>query len=159
MRRPKRLLAALTLAGSIVAVATALAPVAVGDPAPTGAFVIGDVTATLDSPVAFWGSRWWKENQLSTETAPAAFKGYALDVDPTACTFTTVTGDSAPPPDGPLPPVITVAVTSSVTQTGSTITGKITEFALVATDTGYDTNPGHGGTGTVIGLVPCGGTL
>ena len=110
-----------------------------------------------DAPVTFWGSRWWKDNGLSTGTAPAAFKGYAVAVDPTACTFTTVTGDSAPPPDGPLPPVITVLVTSSVTQTGSTITGKVTEFALVATDAGYDTNPGHGGTGTVIELDPCGG--
>ena len=91
---------------------------------------------------------------MSTGTAPASFKGYAVTVDTTACTFTTAPGNSPPPPDGPLPPVITVLVTSSVTKSGPTITGKVTGFALVTTNAGYDSNPGHPGTGTVISVTP-----
>ena len=88
----------------------------------------------------------------------AAFKGYAAEVDPIGCTFTTRPGNSAPPPAGPLPSVITVLVTSSVTKSGSAITGKISEFALVATAAGYDSDPGHPGTGNVISVLPCGGS-
>ena len=151
------LLPSLALVGAIATIATVAAPTAVGDSLPTGAFAIGDGNATVNSAVSFWGSRWWKDNQISTASAPPAFKGYAVTVDAKACTFQTTTGNSASPPDGPLPPVITVLVTSSVTQSGSTVSGKITEFALVATNDGYDSNPGHPGTGTVIGILPCGG--
>ena len=153
--RARPLLAALAVTGSVIAVAAIAGP-AVGDPLPTAAFAIGDGNASVNSAVTFWGSQWWKDNQVSTGTAPAAFKGYAVNVDPLACTFTTAPGNSAPPPDGPLPPVITVLVTNSVTKSGSTISGNITEFALVSTNTGYDSNPGHAGTGTVIRLIPCG---
>ena len=155
----RRLLVALTLAGSIVAVATVLVPAAAGDSTPTAAFAISGGNAVLGSPVTFWGAQWWKDNRFATGTAPPAFKGYVVAVDPIACTFTTGTGDSTVPPAGPLPPVITVLVTNSVTQSGSTVSGTIAEFALVATDDGYDSNPGHGGTGTVIGFIPCGGQL
>jgi hypothetical protein len=157
MRRlTHRLVPSLALLGTIVAVGTAVAPPAVGEPLPTAAFAIGDLNAAVTSPVTFWGAKWWKDNQVSTATAPPAFKGYAVNVDSTACTFTTTPGNSAPPPSGPLPPIITVLVTNSVTKSGSTITGTITEFALIATDDGYDSNPGHAGTGTVIGIIPCG---
>jgi hypothetical protein len=153
--RARPLLAALALTASVIAVAAVAGPAA-GDPTSAGAFAIGDVNAAvLNSPVTFWGSQWRKDNQLSTGTAPASFKGYAVNVDSATCTFTTTTGNSAPPPSGPLPPVITVLVTSAVTQSGSTISGKITEFALVATNAGYDSNPGHAGTGTVRDTYPC----
>ncbi|MGZ4409923.1 MAG: hypothetical protein ACXVY6_14240 [Gaiellaceae bacterium] len=145
----------MALTGSIIAFAAVAGP-AVGDSLPTAAFAIGDGNAQINSSVTFWGSRWWKDNIVSTGTAPASFKGYAVDVDPSACTFTTTTGNSAPPPDGPLPPVVTVLVTKAVTQSGSTISGTVTEFALVATNPGYDSNPGHAGTGTVISFIPCG---
>ncbi len=154
--RARPLLAALAVTGSIIAVAAVAGP-AVGDALPTSAFAIGDGTANVNSPVTFWGSQWWKDNQVSSGTGPAAFKGYAVTVDPLACTFTSAPGNSAPPPDGPLPPVITVLVTDSVTKSGSTISGNITKFALVATNAGYDSNPGHAGTGTVLRFVPCGG--
>jgi hypothetical protein len=156
-KRARPLLAVLAVTGSIVALAAVAGP-AIGDPLPTSAFAIGDGSATLNSPVTFWGSQWWKDNQVSSGSGPAAFKGYALKVDATTCTFTTAPGNSPPPPDGPLPSVITVAVTSSVTKSGPTISGNITEFALVATNAGYDSNPGHAGTGTVIGFIPCGGS-
>ena len=154
--RTRPLLAVLAVTGSIVALAAVAGP-AIGDPLPTAAFAIGDGNATLNSSVTFWGSQWWKDNQVSTGSGPAAFKGYALNVDATACTFTSAPGNSPPPPDGPLPSVITVLVTNSVTKSGPTISGKITEFALVATNAGYDSNPGHAGTGTVIGFIPCSG--
>jgi hypothetical protein len=153
--RARPLLAALAVTGSVVALA-ALAGPAAGDPLPTAAFAIGD-GATINSSVTFWGSQWWKDNDLSTGRAPAAFKGYAVSVDSSTCTFTTRTGNSAPPPDGPLPQFLTVLVTSDVTQSGSTISGDITAFAVVATNAGYDSNPGHAGTGTVLDIVPCGG--
>lgn len=156
MRSHARICPFLALLGSLVAVAAAVVPAAASDPPPAGAFAIGDLNAVLNSPVTFWGAQWSKDNQVSTADAPPAFKGYALDVDSTACTFTTDPGNSAPPPSGPLPSVITVLVTNSVTKSGPTISGTITEFALVATNDGYDSDPGHPGTGSVIGFVPCG---
>ena len=152
--RARRLLAALAMTGSIIAF-SAVAGSAVGDPLPTGSFVIGDGNAAVNSAVTFWGSQWSKDNQVSAGAAPASFKGYALDVDSTACTFTTAPGNSPPPPDGPLPSVITVLVTSSVTKSGPTISGNVTGFAVVATDAGYDSNPGHAGTGTVVSVSSC----
>jgi hypothetical protein len=152
--RARPLLAALALTGSIIAVVAVARPAA-GDPTPAGAFAIGDVSAVLNPTVTFWGSQWRKDNQLSTGTAPASFKGYAVNVDSTTCTFTSTTGNSAPPPSGPLPQEITVLVTSEVTQSGSTISGKISGFALVKTNDGYDSNPGHAGTGTVLGFDQC----
>ncbi len=153
--RMRPLFAALAVTGSIIAFAAVAGP-AVGDPLPTAAFAIGDGNATINSAVTFWGSQWWKDNQISTGAAPASFKGYAVNVDSTACTFSTAPGNSPPPPDGPLPSVITVLVTGSVTKSGPVISGTIKEFALVATNGGYDSNPGHAGTGTVIGVLPCG---
>lgn len=155
--RARPLLAALAITGSIV-VGAAVAGPAVGDSLPTAAFAIGDGNASLNSSVTFWGSQWWKDNQVSTAAAPAAFKGYAVTVDPASCRFTTAPGNSAPPPDGPLSSVITVLVTNSVTKSGPTISGSITEFAVVQTNPGYGSDPGHAGTGTVIDLIPCGGS-
>jgi hypothetical protein len=150
-------LPSLALLGTTVAVATALVPAAAGDSLPTASFAIGDLNATANSPVTFWGAQWWKENQLSNGTAPPAFKGYALTVDSVNCTFTARPGNSSPPPDGPLPPVITVLVTNSVSKSGSTISGNVTGFVKVATNDGYEPNPGHPGTGTVTAddFVPC----
>ena len=65
------------------------------------------------------------------------------------CTFTSVPGNSAPPPDGPLPATITVAVTNGVTKNGSTISGTVIGFVTVATGDGHGSDPGHPGTGTV----------
>lgn len=158
MRTVRRsLFASFALLGSLAALATAAVPAASADPAPAGSFAIGDGNAATGTAVTFWGARWWKDNQLSAGTAPPSFKGYALTVDSTSCTFTSTTGNSPPPPSGPLPALITVLVTSSVSQSGPTISGTVTGFALVATDPGYDSDPGHAGTGTVVGFFPCGG--
>ncbi|HST17560.1 MAG TPA: hypothetical protein VLK36_07815 [Gaiellaceae bacterium] len=142
------------------ALASALLLLAVGvvgaSASSNGMFVIGDGNTSAGSQVTFWGAQWWKDNSLSTGDAPAGFKGYAVDVNLSTCTFTSVKGNSAPPPDGPLPPVIDVLVTSSVTQSGSKISGTVVGVAHVATADGYDSNPGHAGTGSVLGFVPCG---
>src|SRR5262249_14739614 len=92
---------------------------------------------------------------LSTEITRPSFKGWATSVDTTKCTFTTRTGDSPPPPDGPIPQYITAVVTSQVTQSGSVIDGTVKAFALIKVDPGYDGNPGHEGTGIVLDLLSC----
>jgi len=124
---------------------------------PQAMFVIGDLSAALGAPVTFWGAQWWKRNTLSTASVPPSFKGYALNVAPNCGGFTTVTGNSAPPPPGPLPATIDVLVANNVQQNGNIVTGTVTNIAVVQTDPGYDSNPGHAGTGTVTGFLGCGG--
>jgi hypothetical protein len=118
-----------------------------------GAFVIGDQSAT--GSVTFWGSQWSTVNNVSGGSAPSAFKGFAkYPASPTCGTsFTTDPGNSAPPPNGPLPTYMSVIVTSKVTKSGSTISGTIFHIVIVKTNAGYDSNPGHPGTGTVVGMV------
>jgi len=57
---------------------------------------------------------------------------------------------------------IQAIVSSQITQDGSVISGDTTEVVTIAVDPGYADNPGHPGTGTVIGIVcgdPGGGIL
>ena len=118
-----------------------------------GAFAIGDKTSTGN--VTFWGSRWWTANSLTAGSAPAAFKGFAKLPGTPSCggTWATDPGNSAPPPAGPLPAYIAVIVTSSSTKSGSQISGNIMHIVIVKTNAGYDANPGHPGTGTVVATV------
>jgi hypothetical protein len=142
-----------TLASALLLLAVG---VAVSSASSGGMFVIGDGNMAVGSQVTFWGAQWWKDNTLSQGSAPAGFKGYAVNVDMTNCTFTSVKGNSAPPPDGPLPAVMGVLVTSSVTQSGSTVSGTVLGVAEVASDDGYASDPGHAGTGSVVvGFTPC----
>jgi hypothetical protein len=46
-----------------------------------------------------------------------------------------------------------VLVTSSVTKSGSTISGTTAHVVIVKTDPGYKNDPGHAGTGTVVAIV------
>ena len=161
MRRLIRWAAAsFALLATTAAIAATAVPSAAGDPAPTGYFVIGDLSATANAHVTFWGAQWWKENSLSSESTRPPFKGYALTVDHATCTFfATRTGNSTPPPDPPLQlsdeGAITVLVTDSVWQEGPVIKGRIKGFAHVVPDAGYDDNPGHEGTGLYLGSFPC----
>jgi hypothetical protein len=121
-----------------------------------GNFVIGDQQAAVGTHVTFWGAQWWKLNSLSGGSAPAAFKGFANTiVSPSACggVWSTDPGNSSDPPAGPLPPLIDVLVSSTITKSGRIISGDTTEVVSVATDLGYEGNPGHAGTGTVVGVV------
>ena len=44
-------------------------------------------------------------------------------------------------------------VASSITKTGSTIGGDVVGIVTVRTNPGYEPNPGHEGTGTVVATV------
>jgi hypothetical protein len=117
---------------------------------PGGSFVVGDKSAT--GAVTFWGAQWSKANTLSGGGAPAAFKGFEDTPAVTACAtgWTTDPGNSTPPPAAPLPSYMAVVVASAVSQSGSTISGNTVNIVIVKTDPGYQPNPGHAGTGTVV---------
>ncbi len=119
-----------------------------------GSFVIGDGNAAVGTSVTFWGAKWWKLNTLSGGVAPAAFKGFADTAAP-ACgeSWTTRPGNSSEPPAGPLPVLMEAVVSTHVAKTGPTISGDTAEVVLIATEPGYAPNPGHPGTGTVVGVV------
>jgi len=125
-----------------------------------GAFVIGDTKAVDGAPVTFWGAQWMKLNTLSAGSAPAAFKGFAVNTtDPPSCgsnwttappNSATPSPDRATPPAGPLPSYMAVIASSSITSSGSIISGNTAKIVVVRTDTGYQADPGHPGTGTVV---------
>ncbi len=118
-----------------------------------GAFVVGDKSAAAGGTQTFWGAQWSKLNSLSGGSAPAAFEGFAEKPTPPVCgqKWSTDTGDSTPPPAGPLPSYMGVIVSSSISQSGSTISGDTAHIVVVKTDPGYAGNPGHAGTGTIVG--------
>ena len=120
-----------------------------------GSFVIGDANSALGTHVEFWGAQWWKENSLSGGTAPASFKGFAESPPAPSCgtDWSTDPGNSAPPPDGPLPADMGIIVSSKIIKSGSQISGNTVHIIVVKTDPGYQPNPGHAGTGTVEAQV------
>jgi len=117
------------------------------------AFVIGDEDADLGTKVTYWGAQWWKVNDLSGGPAPRAFKCFAdsTEADSPGCgdAWTARPGDSSKPPRK-VPAYMAVIVASKVRQFGSTIRGSTPEVVVVKTNSGYDSNPGHAGTGTVV---------
>jgi len=117
-----------------------------------GGFVIGDGNSTTGTAATFWSSKWGKANSVGGGAAPAAFKGYALNPATPVCGvgWSTDPGNSAPPPAGPLPAYMGVIVSSSITQSGSQISGDTAHIVVVKTDPGYGPAPGHAGTGTVV---------
>jgi hypothetical protein len=69
--------------------------------------------------------------------------------------WTTDPGNSSHPPatvDGVIPAI----VSSQISKDGPVISGNTIAVALVQVDPGYAGNPGHPGTGTVVGFK-CGG--
>jgi hypothetical protein len=120
-----------------------------------GAFVIGDGNSATGTAVTFWGAQWAQRNSLSGGPAPASFKGYAVRPGVPGCgvTWSTGPGNSAPPPAGPLPRYMAVIVTSSAAMSGSAISGSTPHIVIIRTDPGYAPDPGHAGTGTVVGQV------
>jgi hypothetical protein len=48
-----------------------------------------------------------------------------------------------------------VIVTSSVSKSGSAISGNTVGLAIIQTNPGYANDPGHAGTGTVVAVIPC----
>jgi hypothetical protein len=45
-----------------------------------------------------------------------------------------------------------VIVASKITQTGSVVAGDVRKMVVIKTNPGYDSNPGHAGTGTVVSI-------
>jgi hypothetical protein len=127
-------------------------------PAPpcSGRFVIGDGNAVVGKKVTFWGAQWAQQNSLSGGAAPAAFKGFAntLNPNPPTCggTWKSDPGNSSGPP-ATVQSTINVIAASSVTMSGSVISGNDRKIVTIKTDPGYAPGPGHVGTGTVISVV------
>ena len=61
-------------------------------------------------------------------------------------------GNSTGPPDS-VPEYMAVIVSSSITKSGSAISGNNRKMVVVKTEAGYDSNPGHAGTGTVVAVI------
>jgi hypothetical protein len=136
--------------------ATTSCTVIIGAATAGGSFVIGDVNSAVGTAVTFWGAQWSKLNSLSGGPAPAAFKGFANNpITNPACgqSWSTDPGNSSDPPPPPLPAFVLVRVASSISKSGSTITGNTPHVVVVEVDAGYDDNPGHPGTGTVAGVL------
>jgi hypothetical protein len=108
------------------------------------AFVVGDRSDS--GHVTFWGAQWAKQNSFShgAGSGTSAFKGFAGQ---TSTGWSD--GGSGNPPSS-LPAYMGVLVASSVSKHGSSISGDIVRMVIVKTDAGYDGNPGHAGTGTVV---------
>jgi hypothetical protein len=147
-RRAMLAVAAAVTLGSLASAAPAMA---------SGAFVLGDNNAAIGTTVTFWGAQWWKDEVLSGGLAPAAFKGYADSATATCGqTWTTLPGNSSSAPTS-VSGLVPMVVASHITQDGNAISGDTAEVVLVQVDgTGYESNPGHAGTGTVVRIV-CGG--
>jgi len=124
--------------------------------APAFNFVIGDNNAIVGNQVTFWGAQWAKQNSLSGGAAPSSFKGFAnsSSTNPTACggTWTSDPGNSSGPPAA-IPEFITVIVSSSVTKSGSLISGDNHKLVIVRINPGYGPSLGQTGTGTVYSVV------
>ena len=124
-----------------------------------GAFTLGDqtVAGAGSSTVTWWSHSWSSLNSLAGGLVPSSFKGFASDValpqmspaELCGTTFAARPGNSGSPPDS-VPEYMGVLVTSSVTQSGSTLNGTWAHIVVVHTDPGYGPNPGHPGTGTVV---------
>lgn len=124
-----------------------------------GTFVVGDLTVgplaqAAGKSVTFWAAQWWKLNSLSGGAGPAAFKGFEDSPSQPTCgvNWQSRPGNSTPPPAS-IPAYMAVIVSSSITKAGSTIGGDTLHLVIVKTAGGYQGNPGHAGTGTIVGVI------
>jgi hypothetical protein len=124
-----------------------------------GDFTLGDLSVAAAGPtttLTWWGADWYLKNSLSGGVAPSSMKGFAGNVSPAsppACggTWTTLPGNSPPPVGvGFIPSYMGVLVTPFVKKTGNTLSGNVTKIVVIKTDAGYNPNPGHDGTGTLV---------
>jgi len=122
----------------------------------SGAFVIGDKSATLGASANFWGAQWADNNSFSGAPAPNSFKGFAdtLSTTPATCgsTWSSDPGNSSGPPVT-VPSFMAVVVVGSVSQSDSAMSGTVTEIVVVSTNPGYLNDPGDPGTGTVVAIL------
>ena len=126
-----------------------------------GAFVLGDrtvATATASTTVTWWSSNWSSLNSLTGGVADPSFKGFAGSMTPATpvCGGTWKTGPgNSPPPVSGVPAYMGTLVSSAITKSGNVIGGNIPKIVVVRTNPGYDTSPGHNGTGKIV-AVYCG---
>jgi hypothetical protein len=135
----------------------------------SGLFVIGDQSADQSllagDTITFWGAQWWKDNSLGGGLAPASFKGFADTLTGNAwCgdNWTTRPGNSSFPPAtvGPVQRdgTVEMIVSTHVSKDGPVISGDIAKVVTVRVNPGYGPNPGHPGTGVVVGVL-CDGSV
>ncbi|MFY9578972.1 MAG: hypothetical protein WAQ33_06570 [Gaiellaceae bacterium] len=121
-----------------------------------GTFVIGDGRSAVGDPVTYWGAQWSAANLPSAGIAPTSFKGFAsgAGTTPPSCgtAYSTSAGNSPGPPAS-VPAYLAVVVSSTVSQSGATISGDVKKIVIVRTDPGYAPSPGHPGTGSVVGVL------
>jgi len=105
-----------------------------------GPFVIGDQNAAAGSKVTFWGAQWWRRNSLSGGPAPSSFKGLASQAPsnlslPLQCGGWSANAGGSISPPATLAPYIPVIASSSITKSGSKISGdNVPEVTIVKTD-------------------------
>jgi len=120
-----------------------------------GMFVVGNLAnLSVGATVNFWGSQWSQHNPMSGGPAPNAFKGFEDGTATPACggTWTSRPGNSSNPPSV-IPQFMGVIVSSSVTKSGSVISGDVKRIVVVQTNSGYGPSPGHWGTGQVVAVI------
>ena len=107
--------------------------------------------------MTWWADTWNGLNRLSGGTGPDAFKGFAANValptstPPASCgsSWTTSPGNSPPPAAG-VPSYMGVLVSSHVGKSGSVVNGNTVHIVVVQVNPGYQSDPSHHGTGTII---------
>jgi len=125
-----------------------------------GSFAISDKQAASNGTVTYWGAQWEKANPfLSGSTGSASFKGFieapaSKTAPKCGTTWTSSPGNSSVPPTS-VPAYMAVVVASKESKSGSTISGDVKRIVVVKTAAGYSNDPGHAGTGTIVGSV-CG---
>lgn len=117
-----------------------------------GSMIVGNLDAATGTAVDFWGAQWAKDNSLTGGSAPNSFKGFA-DTAPQSCGggWISSPGNSSGPP-ATVPSYMGVIASSSIGQSGSTISGDVPIIIVVKTNPGYGPDPGHAGTGTVVAV-------
>lgn len=123
-----------------------------------GNFVIGDGNDAVGATATFWSSEWYLLNSVSGGVAPSSFKGFSnAPAGPTTCgtlNWETLPGNSPPPASG-VPAYTALLVTSSVTKSGTTISGTKPTIVIANVNPGYGPSPGKTGTAVVLGAL-CG---
>jgi hypothetical protein len=125
-----------------------------------GSFTISDKSAAAGGTVTYWGAQWEKANPFASGlTGSASYKGFiggpASKAAPTCgTTWTSNPGNSSGPPAS-VPAYMAVVVASKESKAGSAISGDVKKIVVVKTAAGYGNDPGHAGTGTIVGSI-CG---
>ena len=114
--------------------------------AATPLFVIGDVEPHgIGDVVNFWGSQWWKNNQMSVTTRSQAIAVVQrVRVERRQLLRRCVehaAGQQLAPPET-IPANFVIIVTSKVLKNGNVLSGDIKQIVVVHQDGNYQDNPG-----------------